>query len=272
MFGMSASPRAFALMPAKCKAKLWNALPEARKIIHYLWWASPVAAAACLAAAFLITHRPGDKAQMEPKIEEQVARLTGSSQCRWANGTPAFRPGEGFRKGQRLELAQGFAELTFDSGARIVLEGPASLELVSAWNATLHRGRLRANVPSEAMGFSISNPAVEVVDLGTEFSMVADGTNSADVLVLKGMIEASPREIGGRSTIVLHENQSRHFAPSGMSKVSDPNDSLRCWIIPSRWIISRRPPFIGIGHSINLAETGFKRSPRGCPSRLTMLR
>src|SRR3954451_5298914 len=32
------------------------------KIIHYLWWASPVAAAACLALAFLIAHRPGDKA------------------------------------------------------------------------------------------------------------------------------------------------------------------------------------------------------------------
>lgn len=221
--GLSASLCSYA---SEMQSEAAETATGASRIIHHLWWAGPLAIAACLAVAFLIAHRPGDKAQAEPKNEEQVARLTGSSQCRWANGTAAIRPGAGLRKGQRLELAQGFAELTFDSGAQIVLEGPASLELVSAWNATLHRGRLKANVPAEAMGFSISNPAVEVVDLGTEFSMVADGTNSADVMVLKGMIEASPRDIGGRGTIVLHENQSRHFAPSGMSKVNDPEQKF----------------------------------------------
>jgi ferric-dicitrate binding protein FerR (iron transport regulator) len=197
------------------------------KVIHYLWfWLAPLAAAACVALVLWLKHQSGDRARIEPKPEEHVARLTGSSKCQWASGAVPIRSGDGLSKGQILDLAQGFAELTFDSGAQIVLEGPASLQLDSAWTATLRHGRLKANVPAEAMGFRISNPAVEVVDLGTEFSMVADGSGSADVLVLKGMIEASPRDSAEQRTIVLHENQSRHFARSGMSKVSDPEQTF----------------------------------------------
>ena len=91
----------------------------------------------------------------------------------------------------------------------------------SAWDATLLRGTLKASVPTEAMGFRISNPAVDVVDLGTEFTMVADASGGAEVFVLKGKVEASARDAADQRTIVLHENQSRHFAPSGISNVSD---------------------------------------------------
>jgi hypothetical protein len=130
------------------------------------------------------------------------------------------------RKGQRLELAKGLAEITFDSGALLVLEGPASLDLNSAWDATVRRGTVKASVPAQAMGFRISNPSVEVVDLGTEFTMIADASGAADVLVLRGMVEASPHDAGGQRTIVLHQNQSRHFAASGISTVSNPEEKF----------------------------------------------
>jgi hypothetical protein len=78
------------------------------------------------------------------------------------------------RKGQRVELAKGFAEITFDSGAQVLLQGPASLDVNSAWSAMLHSGKLTASLPPEAAGFSISNQSVKVVDIGTEFTMVAD--------------------------------------------------------------------------------------------------
>ena len=84
-----------------------------------------------------------------------------------------------------------------DSGAQIVLQGPAALDVNSAWSATLNRGTIKASLPPEAMGFSIQNPTVEVVDLGTEFTMFADaGGASTDVLVLKGEVEAAPRQRG----------------------------------------------------------------------------
>ena len=48
---------------------------------------------------------------------------------------------------------------------------------------------LKASVPSEAVGFRISTPAVEVVDLGTEFTMLAEPAGTAaEVRVLKGEV------------------------------------------------------------------------------------
>jgi hypothetical protein len=186
-------------------------------------WLGFLAVAACVVLAlWIFSQRPmRDTTTAGLQPDEYVARITGAKECQWANGDPSARPGNYLRKGQRLELARGFAEITFDSGARVVVEGPASLDVNSAWDATLRHGTLKASVPTEAMGFRISNPAVQVVDLGTEFTMVADASGAAEVFVLKGMVEASTREAGDQRTIVLHENQSRHFAASGISNVSD---------------------------------------------------
>jgi hypothetical protein len=152
-----------------------------------------------------------------------VARLTGSRQCQWVNSA-AVAPGEQLREGQHIELAKGFAEITFDSGAVVVMQGPASLDVNSAWSATLNRGTLKASLPPEAMGFSISNPTVEVVDLGTEFTMFSDASGAAtEVLVLKGEVEAAPKNPVDQppSPIVLREKESRRFAASGVSTVHD---------------------------------------------------
>lgn len=184
------------------------------------WWLAAVPAAAAIALGLFWVFGPGsltdEAATAQPS--QFVARLTAAKDLQWAGASLA--PGAHLRKGQRLELARGFAEVTFDSGARVVLEGAASLELNSAWDATLRRGTLKANVPPQAIGFRISNPAVEVVDLGTEFTMIADG-HSAEVLVLKGEVEAAPRTAQAQETILLRERESRRFAASGVSDVSD---------------------------------------------------
>jgi ferric-dicitrate binding protein FerR (iron transport regulator) len=233
--------RAMALSASLCSyaSEMQVEAPDAvpsRKILHLGVgsWLGYLAAAACLVLAFyILTQRPvRNSSGANSQAGEYVARLTGAKDCRWANGGPLTRPGSYLRKGQKLELAAGFAEITFDSGAQVVLEGPASLDLNSAWDATLRRGTLKANVPTEAMGFRISNPSVQVVDLGTEFTMIADSSGAADVLVLKGMVETSSHDSAGQRTIVLHENQSRHFARSGISKVSDPEEKFARVALP----------------------------------------
>ena len=82
--------------------------------------------------------------------------------------------------------------------AALTTEGPAAFDLNSAWEATLNRGTLKASVPPQAIGFRISNPSVEIVDLGTEFTMSADASGAAEVLVLKGQVEAQPSTATGR--------------------------------------------------------------------------
>ncbi len=191
------------------------ASPE--KIISAWWIYTPFALAASVALIVWLNWPAPVSQSAESVVEESVAQLTGAKGCEWLSNPAAAQPGSQLHKGQRLDLAKGFAEVTFDSGAKVVLEGPASLELKSAWAATLNRGNLKASVPSQAIGFSISNPNVEIVDLGTEFTMSADTGGAAEVLVLKGEVEAAPSAAGSRQTIVLRAKESRRFATSGVS-------------------------------------------------------
>lgn len=183
------------------------------------WWA--VGALAAAAALFLLLVPilrlwPGaDDAALD--ASRFVAVLMQTKDCRWAPGTTPPMPGQHLQRGQIIAIEGGIAKIAFDCGAIIIIEGPASLELDSAWAATLRRGALRAHVPPEATGFRISNPTVEVVDLGTEFAVVADEDGAAEVLVLKGSVEAA----AGGQPLILREKEGRRFARTGSSDVRD---------------------------------------------------
>jgi hypothetical protein len=151
-----------------------------------------------------------------------AARLTGSKETHWLDGAGPVALGDRLRKGQTVALERGFAEITFDSGAKVVLQGPASLAVDSAWGATFAHGTLKASVPPQAIGFQISTPTVKVVDLGTEFTMLADpGGAAAEVLVLKGEVEAAPRSAPDQQPILLREHESMRFAATGVTNVID---------------------------------------------------
>jgi ferric-dicitrate binding protein FerR (iron transport regulator) len=187
------------------------------------WAIGTLAAAASVALAFWFGMKEPDASRgptvAEVEIDETVARLSGAKDVQWVG--EAIRTGEELRRGQRLEITSGVAEITFDSGARVTVEGPASVDLTSAWEAALHHGTLRAHVPTEAIGFRVSNPEVDVVDLGTEFTMVADVKGGTEVFVLQGAVEVAPRDSGEREPMVLREKQARRFAKSGVSEVVD---------------------------------------------------
>ena len=207
----------------------------ARRIVRvpaWAWAVGSLAAAACVALAFWLGGSEKRDAANEVASAEQessddsVARLSGARECRWAG--VALTPGAELRRGQRIELQSGFAEITFDCGAQLTLEGPASLDVGSAWDAVLHRGTLKASVPPEAIGFRVSNPSVEVVDLGTEFSMVADESGATEVFVLQGAVETSARDAAGNNlgSVVLREKQARRFTVAGGSEVPDRDAKL----------------------------------------------
>jgi hypothetical protein len=197
--------------------------PDRRRVsqpgVALAWWGLGALAAAAAGAVMLW---PGLRrtSATEGAAVPYVARITAAKDARWSKSADDLRSGALLRAGRRVELEAGFAEITFDSGARVVLTGAALLEVNSAWDASLRRGTLTATVPREAVGFRITNSAVEVVDLGTEFSMVANANGSADVFVLKGEVEAAPR-VADAATILLRENEARRFAASGISDVGD---------------------------------------------------
>ena len=62
-----------------------------------------------------------------------------------------FHVGSELSAGQQLDLVRGLAEITFRSGARIVLNGPAHFTVGSPLGGKLQVGKLTARVPHDAM-------------------------------------------------------------------------------------------------------------------------
>lgn len=91
-----------------------------------------------------------------------------------------------------VRLFGGRLELTFDDGAKVVVEAPSEFRPLTTGQLQLRRGRVTASVPEEAIGFTVSTPTSQVVDLGTEFEITVKETGSSDVLVSKGEIEVMP--------------------------------------------------------------------------------
>lgn len=88
----------------------------------------------------------------------------------------------------KLTLRKGLAQIEFFSGATVIVEGPAEMELISSMEISLRRGRARATVPPPARGFVINGSGLGVVDLGTEFGLSVDEAGS-QLQVFEGEVE-----------------------------------------------------------------------------------
>jgi hypothetical protein len=188
-------------------------VPANERPARGLWWTvgSLAAAAMLMLGLWFGQHAARTMASADGEmsdLDDVVAHLSANQNGKWKGAVLAT--GEELHRGQQLQLVSGLVEVAFDSGAVVTLEGPAALQLTSAWEAVLHRGTLKAQVPKEAIGFRVSNPAVEVVDLGTEFSMVADDSGATEVFVLKGSVETRAGEES--QPLVLREREARRFA------------------------------------------------------------
>src|SRR5262249_40019289 len=100
-----------------------------------------------------------------PEADAAIAWLVNAQDCTWSGPGPKGN----LQAGSVLQIERGLAEIHFQCGARVVLEGPSILELISSKSARLTSGKLTARVPEAAIGFEILSPQGRVIDLGTEF-------------------------------------------------------------------------------------------------------
>lgn len=144
-----------------------------------------------------------------------VARLTGQRDCRWMKGHVGPAPAAHLAVGRTLELASGLIEITFDHGARVVVEGPATLGVTSADGMSMDLGQLRARVPARAVGFQVTTPTVKITDLGTEFGLRVDRGGQTEVHVFDGQIQAELVADGQKASkpLKLTANQAARFYP-----------------------------------------------------------
>lgn len=115
-----------------------------------------------------------------------IAMVDSVVDADWGSNTTAPQAGMPLEPG-KLRLQSGLAQLVFYSGARIVIQGPAELDLISANEAMLHRGMLAAEVPPQARGFITRTERIEVRDLGAFFGIKALST-TAEVHVFEGRV------------------------------------------------------------------------------------
>ncbi len=120
---------------------------------------------------------------------DSVAVIAGIVDATLADGA-ALILGAPLTEG-RFELRSGLVQLEFLSGANVVVEGPAVLDLNSPRLVVCRQGKLRARVPQQAKGFSVDTPNFRAVDLGTEFG-VSVTTNETEIHVFEGEVELQP--------------------------------------------------------------------------------
>ncbi len=144
-----------------------------------------------------------------------VARITGTQNCLWHQGSQQVgsQPigfGAELVEGQKLELQEGLAEITFDNGATVLLESPATFIAESPHKMALHMGRLAAVVPLESRGFRIHTRSLDVYEVGTEFGLLASRSGATEVHVFNGLVKANVLDSSGRTLrqLVLNSREA----------------------------------------------------------------
>jgi len=138
-------------------------------------------AALLLMIAFVVTH--------PRQSRDAVATLTGSSQAVWSETPGLSKDNNRLYTHSTLNLLEGFAEITFDNQARIILQSPTRIDIEDYNQIYLSSGKLSAVIPPSAVGFVVRTAAATVVDYGTEFGVTADAAGHTEAHVFEGRVE-----------------------------------------------------------------------------------
>ena len=178
------------------------------------------------------TANPPEKTVGQPA--QRVGRITGLADCRWANRAGKVAEHDPVTLGRRYALASGFLEITYDTGAKVILEGPVVYAVESSSSGFLSFGKLTAHAEKRAEGggrraegevgggqwavgskseirnpkseisnpqslipnplFSVRTPTVTVADLGTEFGVEVEGSGASKAYVFQGDVELRPAD------------------------------------------------------------------------------
>lgn len=186
-----------------------------------------------------IQPRPAVTVAVQPQIVF-VGRITGIADCQWADPKTQALGGARVPLGRKYALAAGFMEITYDSGAKVILEGPCEYIAEAQSAGHLLLGKLTAKVEKsddrgtpnpQAPGanheplFAVRTPTAIVTDLGTEFGVECDKTGVTSSVVFRGSVKLEAASSDGKPkgpAQVLYANQSARVEKSG--KANGPGD------------------------------------------------
>ena len=136
--------------------------------------------------------------------------------CKWA-GTALDSPGVPL--GRKYELASGLMEITYDTGAKVILQGPVTYEVESTSGGFLAVGKLTGKMENEAAkGFAVRTPTATVTDLGTEFGVEVCQNGLTTLACLPRFVEVQVIAADGKAEAggqILHANESARVENTG---------------------------------------------------------
>jgi hypothetical protein len=204
---LASEPDLFALTNENKAALGANILPpqaRPRATARKLTWVVALAACVAILAAGWWGLRPTQPTERQGTTSKAVAMLDRAVDAQWNQSGEAPRLGAPLEPGW-LRLNSGLAQVVFYSGARVVIEGPTELQLISPSEASCRGGRLTADVPPQARGFRIRTPQMNVTDLGTAFGLDVRERRT-ELHVFKGRVEFEPA--GGAAKRNLQEGSA----------------------------------------------------------------
>lgn len=158
-----------------------------------------------------------------------VATLSGIVDCVWSDDFAVKPYASSLVSGDVLALSEGIAQITFESGAKVVVEGPCDFKIVDAMSSELEFGKLAALAPDSASGFEVLTPSSRVIDIGTEFGVSVDSLGASDIHVFKGEVVTSGIEAFGEAItkVSLKTNEGMAYRRRNNNGVRIPAQSTK---------------------------------------------
>ena len=141
-----------------------------------------------------------------------VGRITGMADCQWSVDGDSKNLKSPVSIGDHFSISSGLLEIRYDTGAKVILQGPVTYEVESKNGGFLPVGRLTGKVETKAAsGFCVRTPTAMVTDLGTEFGIEVDAHGVTTSHVFRGTIELRTVSVAGKKNAdvrILHANET----------------------------------------------------------------
>ena len=172
-----------------------------------------------------------------PRSPQTIATIVSSENAAWESSLPT-RAGDHLVPG-RMNLKTGIATIRFTTGAELLLEAPATLDLISAMRCRLEAGAGVVNVPDSAIGFIVETPGGYTEDFGTRFAIrVDEEQQQSDLQLIEGEIEVHHTQSGESlrlsdtgSAVLVSEQSIRLLNESEVDNEKEPTQAPRSVVI-----------------------------------------
>ena len=176
-------------------------------------------------------------------------------------------------EGSRLQLSQGTVELTFQSGVKSIVMAPADLTLHDNDTLFMNKGTAWFQVPKGAEGFTVKTKEFQIVDLGTEFGVLAKADDNDEVHVFQGSVEVTPSGLPDQSSI-LTADEARSINTGGRLETISIQPSAFLTEMPNSlpylyWSFDKKDGLQASGNHPALSDISTEARPKKSPPVLT---